>query len=208
MPDHITPQDVPTKTCTKCGKTLPATAEFFTRNKKTRDGLHAHCKECRSAYSTANRERFAEYKRIYGAAYYAANRERCRAYDAANRERRRENKRAWTAANRERLTEYKRFYRATHPGFVSASNRRRRARRLSAEGTHTAADIEAQVKRQKGKCFWCGEKVGDTYHVDHIVPLSRGGSNDPENLVIACPSCNCSKQDKLPSEWPQGNRLL
>jgi 5-methylcytosine-specific restriction endonuclease McrA len=45
------------------------------------------------------------------------------------------------------------------------------------------------------------DEVGDKYHVDHVVPLSRGGSDGPENIVISCPRCNCSKSSKLPEEW-------
>jgi 5-methylcytosine-specific restriction endonuclease McrA len=44
-------------------------------------------------------------------------------------------------------------------------------------------------------------EVGDTYHVDHVVPISKGGSNDPSNLVVACAPCNLRKNDKLPHEF-------
>jgi hypothetical protein len=43
-----TPDD--TKICTKCGKTFPATTEFFFRNKRGRYGLRANCKECASEH--------------------------------------------------------------------------------------------------------------------------------------------------------------
>lgn len=36
---------------------------------------------------------------------------------------------------------------------------------------------------------------------DHVVPLSRGGTNDLENLVCCCIPCNNSKSDRLISEW-------
>jgi 5-methylcytosine-specific restriction endonuclease McrA len=42
-----------------------------------------------------------------------------------------------------------------------------------------------------------------------VIPLDRGGSNGPENIVIACPECNHSKHNKLPHEWNgSGGRLL
>ena len=46
-------------------------------------------------------------------------------------------------------------------------------------------------------------KVGGDYHVDHVIPLILGGSNGPENLVIACPRCNLSKGAKMPHEFSE-----
>jgi len=85
------------------------------------------------------------------------------------------------------------------------------ALKKKAPGSHTIEDVKRQYDRQKGKCYYCGKKLGtgkNAYHVDHIIPLSRGGSNDISNLVIACPQCNVSKQDKLLHEWLEGGRLL
>jgi 5-methylcytosine-specific restriction endonuclease McrA len=55
---------------------------------------------------------------------------------------------------------------------------------------------------QDGLCFYCG---GDTNsraeHVDHFVPLIRGGSNARFNIVVSCQTCNCKKGGKLPLEF-------
>lgn len=51
-------------------------------------------------------------------------------------------------------------------------------------------------------CAYCGER-GGRLECDHVVPVSRGGSNDDANLVTACMPCNRSKRDKLLSEWRQ-----
>lgn len=53
-------------------------------------------------------------------------------------------------------------------------------------------------------CQYCGEFEGDL-HCDHIIPLSRGGTNALDNLVTACKQCNLSKSDKTPQEW-QGRK--
>jgi len=58
-----------------------------------------------------------------------------------------------------------------------------------------------RFRRQHGRCYWCGRKVGDTWDADHVVALSRGGANHISNIVIACPTCNRSKQAKLPHEF-------
>ena len=110
--------------------------------------------------------------------------------------------------NAEREAQYQRVYSSANSEKKRAQKHNRRALERGADGWHTREDIQIQYERQKGKCYWCGEKVDKGYHVDHVVPLSRGGSNWPDNLVIACPSCNQSKSDKLPHEWIEGGRLL
>jgi 5-methylcytosine-specific restriction endonuclease McrA len=41
-------------------------------------------------------------------------------------------------------------------------------------------------------CAYCGQQA-DT--VDHITPLAKGGTNDPDNLTAACNRCNATKKD-------------
>ena len=38
-------------------------------------------------------------------------------------------------------------------------------------------------------------------HLEHKIPLSRGGTNDRENLDIACQKCNCKKHNKTEAEY-------
>lgn len=60
--------------------------------------------------------------------------------------------------------------------------------------------FRAEVFARDGHaCFYCGSPMNLT--LDHVVPQSRGGSHDPENLVTACRSCNSSKGAKTPEEW-------
>lgn len=140
----------------------------------------------------------------------------------ANNERHKAARRAWYAANRERADATARAYEQSHKELRAAMNKRyrdanpdvrraekarRRARELNACGHFSAADVQAQHNRQDGKCYYCGVDAGESYHVDHVVPLSRGGGNGPGNIVISCPTCNKSKSNKLPQEWAQGSRL-
>ena len=51
-------------------------------------------------------------------------------------------------------------------------------------------------------CPYCGKRLSTyTASTDHIVPLSRGGTNDRSNLVLCCKKCNREKGSKLLSEW-------
>jgi 5-methylcytosine-specific restriction endonuclease McrA len=80
------------------------------------------------------------------------------------------------------------------------------ARKRENGGTYTHADLDTQYKAQKGCCWWCGKFVGLTFDIDHRVPVSKGGSSDISNIVIACRECNDSKKDKMPGDW--NGRLL
>ncbi len=58
------------------------------------------------------------------------------------------------------------------------------------------------IARDGGKCAYCGttEKLG----ADHVLPLSRGGTNDIANLTACCESCNKSKGGRTVEEWRTG----
>lgn len=49
-------------------------------------------------------------------------------------------------------------------------------------------------------CHYCGDQH-DNMCADHVIPLSRGGTNERDNLVFCCIPCNSSKADRLLSEW-------
>jgi hypothetical protein len=48
------------------------------------------------------------------------------------------------------------------------------------------------LNRDGWTCTYCG---GVANEVDHIIPLKRGGSDDPDNLTSACRTCNARKHD-------------
>ncbi|MHA2279604.1 MAG: HNH endonuclease [Promethearchaeota archaeon] len=53
-------------------------------------------------------------------------------------------------------------------------------------------------------CNWCGQKLDrKTATLDHVIPLSKGGTNGLDNQTLACYDCNQNRQDHLPSrtEW-------
>jgi hypothetical protein len=81
-----------------------------------------------------------------------------------------------------------------------AITRKNGERKNGAEGEYTDGDITLQLKTQKGLCWWCGCRL-DEYHIDHRIPLSKGGTHNPGNIVISCPHCNLTKNNKMPWEW-------
>lgn len=59
------------------------------------------------------------------------------------------------------------------------------------------------LERDGYKCVYCG--AAEALALDHVMPQSRGGSDEPENLVAACKSCNSRKSDRTPEEWLGGS---
>jgi 5-methylcytosine-specific restriction endonuclease McrA len=140
-----------------------------------------------------------------GRSYYWANREAIRAraaiYAEANKERARERDAAYGRAHRAEKREYNRAYHAANPDKARTAVHRRRALKNAAPGAHTPTDVRRQLEAQRGRCYWCKKPMGAKYQVDHVIPISKGGSNGRENIVMACRPCNSYKRAKMPSEF-------
>jgi 5-methylcytosine-specific restriction endonuclease McrA len=77
-------------------------------------------------------------------------------------------------------------------------NRQRRALLKGAEGTFSLSEWEDLKKRHNWICLLCGRKEPDiTLTVDHIIPLSKGGSNYISNIQPLCRHCNSVKGVKI-----------
>lgn len=62
-------------------------------------------------------------------------------------------------------------------------------------------DLQRLVEESEGLCSYCGEEFGDAWTFDHAQPISKGGTNDPENLRVCCLSCNSKKKDVTEAEF-------
>ena len=58
------------------------------------------------------------------------------------------------------------------------------------------------LKRDGFRCQICGATAADgvKLHVDHIVPIAKGGKTEPSNLRTLCDRCNSGKSDKIESD--------
>ena len=67
---------------------------------------------------------------------------------------------------------------------------------------------ELLFKEQRGKCMYCGKKMGLAYfHVDHKSPVARGGSNSISNLQLLCAPCNTRKGARTDGEFRRQYKL-
>jgi len=70
----------------------------------------------------------------------------------------------------------------------------RHKRRTKTRGKFTGRDIQNLAIAQRGRCRYCLRSLSVTgYHVDHVVPIARGGLNVAGNLQLLCPRCNLKK---------------
>lgn len=100
----------------------------------------------------------------------------------------------WRGGNAANAREHNRRWAAAHPEQEALRTSKYRARQRGAEGTVSVEDWRSIVARQGGRCAHCGETR--KLERDHIVPLSRGGSNLPANIQGLCRSCNARKGDR------------
>jgi 5-methylcytosine-specific restriction endonuclease McrA len=144
--------------------------------------------------------------------YREKNREKLRAYEAARYERRyaerkqkepnpleqeaaRERARAWREANPERHRESNAAWRRAHPDYG-------RERMVGVPGAHSDAEWLDLVAYFKNACVYCGG--GGKMTRDHVIPISRkelSPTNDIDNILPACQSCNSRKRNKTDWEY-------
>lgn len=166
----------------------------------------------KARYAARTPEQIQE-RREYNRRYYAVGREwhlsRNAEWRAANPDKHREAGRRWRANNAEhvrarskkwrersadRRAEVLRAWHAANPEKVKAGRWRRKSRLCEAPSVDfSGAELAGRIAYFGGRCWMCKAPYA---HLDHVKPLSRGGSHMLANIRPACATCNLSKKDK------------
>lgn len=148
------------KHCRMCGRDYPRTAEYFYRNKASKDGLMYQCKECSKKYAIENKP--------YDKKLQAIRTKKWRQTEKGKR---------W---------------------HIMSLAKSRAMKRENGPCERIYRDIV--WRRDSGICHICGESCQmNSWHLDHIIPLSRGGTHTYDNVAVSHPICNIRKKDKLPN---------
>lgn len=162
---------------------------------------HGLCRPCyTAAWIAQNPGRAAAYSATYRARHPERVSEQDAAYKRRNRDRIAERHAAWEAEHPGHRADWD----ARHPGlrdqwferhpgyanaYTSASDNKQRARRYGSEpGDVTGADL---LRLRAEACAYCG--LMPAGGIDHILALSRGGSNTLDNVAPCCVACNKAK---------------
>jgi hypothetical protein len=160
-------------------------------------------------WRAANRERWDEAARVW----QKANREHVAslraAWHRANADHRRITSKVWRQENAEKIKAVKKAWLAANKLRTRVYVENRRVRKLANGGSHTAEQIEALYIRQRERCAGCNKSIRKYYEIDHIIPITRGGSNNISNIQLLCLPCNRTKHNKPPEKWArEQGRLL
>ncbi len=173
-----------TSTCQWCGIPFAIYPSHLAR----RRCCSRACKANSERATPSEKEQTARRVRSHHRQQAEQNNAYLRDYQHRYPEKRREANQRYQAKYPERVREQHRRWREAHPNIGLA----RRCRTY---------DIVRMLDQQQSRCWWCKKPILKAYHADHRIPLAKGGSNDPSNIVLACPKCNFSKGAKLPEEF-------
>ena len=145
-------------------------------------------KEYNAIYYAAHKEQRAEYNAKWRIANLEHYREYQVAYQAAHKERSAAAHARWRIAN----PEYQAAYDKANPDKQRERNATRRARK--ADAFIEAIDRQVVFSRDAGTCGICQQGVApEGWHLDHVIPLSKGGLHSYDNVQVSHPVCNQSK---------------
>ena len=219
-----------TKICKKCN-TEKSITEFYYNKKK--DTYETNCNSCLSLYRKEYREKNKEKAKQYASNWRTINEQRKKELDRKYREnniekikecRKKyaidnskkliEKSKKWYQLNKERAKatkkEYNKIYKTTESYRLSNKIQRiKRRKQLKNTKNQVTSKVLKEIIDKSSNCYWCNKPLKYDYHIDHYIPLSKGGEHTITNLVISCPDCNLKKHAKDPYEFANSiGRLL
>lgn len=148
--------------------------------------------------------------------YYRKNRKKkldqVKKYYEANTEKVKENQKRWRQANTEKRSQYQKQYlknnkekiriiskkwQQNNPDKIREYHHKRRANGIIKKGIISKLINENIFRYGIITCEHCKKSCSNNFHIDHIIPVSKGGTNEYNNLQILCAKCNLIKATEI-----------
>jgi hypothetical protein len=204
------------KICNKCKKEKEIAK--FSKDKRNKNGINTVCKECLKQvvikYRLKNPDRWKTMEKGQKLRYYEKHKVRLKNY---RKEYYRKNKlainnycKSYRKSNMDKDRKWHKEYRKLHPEMEKAKKYKRRLKgldgyNLTSKKIKLLQEYNLQTYKQDTfVCEYCRKNIYESYDLDHIIPLSKNGTNDLNNLAISCKECNRGengKHSKLLSDY-------
>lgn len=147
----------------------------------------------------ARQQAHKEQRAIYQKGYRKSRKAEHLAYLDAHKVEIMARRQAYQVSHKSEIAAYQRAYAKAHPDRFADKAAKRRALRGGATVEIVSRHIVYQ--RDAGRCHLCGKKVPKRgWHLDHLIPLARGGEHSYRNVAVSCPKCNTSKGTKAKAQ--------
>lgn len=181
---------------------------LIARKRKWDQENKAHRIAYAKSYRSDNKQKISIHKK----AFYQENAEKLKAKSKEwcnnNKDHKKAYLKQWKRENADLVkASIKAWYKA-NPEAKRTYDAARKASRKKINGKYTADDLKMLMLLQKRKCAICQNDIVGQFHVDHILPLSKGGRNDRQNIQLTHPTCNQQKYDKDPIHFMQERGYL
>lgn len=186
------------KKCSKCGN--EQSLDNFHNNKSKKDGKATECKKCKREQDIKYRQKNIQCYKHYLKEYNQINKDKLREqkkkYIAKNKIYYLKRQHAWYEKNKDLIKARISRYKKEHLKQYQMYNNKRMASKKTT--TIEKFTIQNIIDKYGDKCFYGPH---DFTHIDHYIPLSKGGSHTLDNVRPSCEQCNLEKSNKLPDEF-------
>lgn len=183
--------------------------EVAKKGKAYRDKNKCKIAKMDKMYQDKNKEKLSEYNKNYREKHIGKALEYGAKYRSENKDKLSKQQKKHYEENREIILQRQAKYNKSEVGKIvkaNVSNRRRSQKTNTADGSipiklsyPLTRELQDLLHKQNYQCNICGCDITNEKHLDHHIPLSRGGEHTLTNVVWLCPVCNIAKSNKVPN---------